>query len=311
VKFVPEQMPFSFSEAEGPHLNYADLIAAVHQPSRPNTLMRLARSLARVMMDERCSSGAYDAARGASGVTDSSAKKGHIVVVDDDEAIRRMVADYLIDHQLSARTASNRVELDHCFTGTDPSLILLDVRLGHDDGFDLLREIRSHCDVPIIMMTGHRLDEIDRVAGLNLGADDYIVKPFSLRELLARIRAVLRRQVSGRGGRDRGAQWGGYRFDGWQLDRRRRRLVEPGGRQVSLSKGEYSLLLAFLESPQRVLTREHLLQATHLHDDIFDRSIDVQVLRLRRKLELNPSAAGMIRTERGVGYVFALPVEPY
>ena len=222
-----------------------------------------------------------------------------------------MVIKYLEDHNVPARSASNRVELNRHFEGAHPSLIILDLRLGQDDGLDLLREIRSHSDIPVIITTGHRPDEIDRIVGLELGADDYIIKPFSLRELLARVRAVLRRQEIGRAARARDPERGGYRFDGWQLDRRGGRLVDPTGTPVTLSKGEYALLLAFLESPQRILSREQLLQATRIHEDIFDRSIDVQVLRLRRKLEINPSAPRVIQTERGIGYIFALPVEPF
>jgi DNA-binding response OmpR family regulator len=235
---------------------------------------------------------------------------GHVVVVDDDPSLRQMVVRYLEDHNMPTKSASNRIELNRHFAGTIPSLIILDLRLGQDDGLDLLREIRSHSNVPVIITTGHRRDEIDRIVGLELGADDYIVKPFSLRELLARVRAVLRRQEMGRIARTHDPERGGYRFDGWQLERRDRRLVDPDTTPVSLSKGEYALLLAFLEAPQRPLSREHLLQATRVHEDIFDRSIDVQVLRLRRKLEIDPSAPRMIQTERGVGYIFALPVEP-
>jgi two-component system OmpR family response regulator len=148
------------------------------------------------------------------------------------------------------------------------------------------------------------------VVGLELGADDYLTKPFGLRELLARIRAVLRRRATGRIASQREAEQGRCRFGGWQLDRRARRLTDAGGVQVVLTKGEYALLIAFLEAPQRPLTREHLLQATRIHEDVFDRSIDVQILRLRRKLETAPSVPRIIQTERGVGYVFALPVEP-
>ncbi|WP_027578746.1 response regulator [Bradyrhizobium sp. Ai1a-2] len=241
----------------------------------------------------------------------NSSKKEHIIVVDDDEGIRFTVTDFLVERDLSASAASNRSEFNRQFARIRPSLILLDLQLGRDDGLDLLREIRSYSDVPIIIMTGHRLDEIDRVLGLELGADDYIAKPFSLRELLARVRAVLRRHEMGRAARVHDLEHGGYRFGGWQLERRKRRLVAPSGKQVLLSKGEYALLLAFLEAPQRPLTREFLLQATRIHEDIFDRSIDVQVLRLRRKLDGDPNAPDMIQTERGVGYVFALPVEPY
>src|SRR4030081_3551182 len=234
---------------------------------------------------------------------------GHVVVVDDDPSLRQMVIRYLEDHNIPAKPASNRTELNRHLTGALPSLIILDLRLGQDDGLDLLREIRSHSDVPVIITPGHRSEEIDRIVGLELGADDYIVKPFSLRELLARVRAVLRRQEMGRVARTHDPERGGYRFEGWQLERRGRRLLDPSATPVALSKGEYALLLAFLEAPQRPLSREHLLQSTRVHEDIFDRSIDVQVLRLRRKLKSDPGAAGIIRTERGVGYVFALPVE--
>ena len=236
---------------------------------------------------------------------------GHILVVDDDPTLRQMVVRYLEDHNVPTRPASNKAELNRHLEGTHPSLIILDLRLGQDDGLDMLREIRSHSDVPVIITTGHRPDEVDRIVGLELGADDYIVKPFSLRELLARVRAVLRRQEMGRAARARDPERGGYRFNGWMLERRGRRLLDASEAPVALSKGEYALLLAFLEAPQRPLTREHLLQATRLHEDIFDRSIDVQVLRLRRKLETDPSAPRVIQTERGVGYAFALPVEPF
>jgi two-component system OmpR family response regulator len=236
---------------------------------------------------------------------------GHIVVVDDDPSLRRLVTSYLEDQNIPAKSVSSRSELNRQLEGTNPSLIILDLRLGQDDGLDLLREIRAHSDVPVIITTGHRPDEIDRIVGLELGADDYIIKPFSLRELLARVRAVLRRHEMGRAARARDPERGGYRFNGWKLERRGRKLLDPNKTPVSLSKGEFALLLAFLEAPQRPLSREHLLQATRVHEDIFDRSIDVQVLRLRRKLETDPSAPRVIQTERGVGYIFALPVEPF
>src|ERR1700737_4148658 len=238
-------------------------------------------------------------------------RPARIFIVEDDPVMLHMVADYLEQHNIHAVPASGRQEMIRYFTASEPDLVILDLRLGQEDGFDLLREIRTRSDVPIIITTGARHDEIDRVVGLELGADDYVTKPFSLRELLARIRAVLRRQEAGRAAFQRDPERGRCRFGGWQLDRRIRRLIDPGGDQVALTKGEYALLTAFLDAPQRPLSREHLLQATRVHEDIFDRSIDVQILRLRRKLELDPSAPQIIQTERGVGYIFAFTVEPY
>jgi len=236
---------------------------------------------------------------------------GHIIIVDDDLSLRQMLTRFLEEHSVPVKAASNRAELNRYLESVEPGLIILDLRLGQDDGLDLLRDIRSSSDVPVIVMTGHRSDEIDRVVGLELGADDYVVKPFSPRELLARIRAVLRRQEMGRVARARDPERGGYRFGGWRLERRGRKLFDANETPIPLSKGEYALLLAFLEAPQRPLSREHLLQATRIHEDIFDRSIDVQVLRLRRRLEADPSAPRVILTERGVGYFFAMPVEAY
>ncbi|WP_256460627.1 response regulator [Bradyrhizobium ontarionense] len=232
------------------------------------------------------------------------------LVVEDDSTMRHLVTSYLEDHDIRAVSATRRDEVAALLTRANPDLVVLDLRLGQDDGLDLLREIRASSDVPIIIATGHRRDEIDRVVGLELGADDYITKPFGLRELLARIRAVLRRREAGRVAAQREIEKGRCRFGSWQLDRRNRRLTNAQGEPVALSKGEYTLLVAFLDAPQRPLSREHLLQATRIHEDVFDRSIDVQVLRLRRKLETDPSAPSVIRTERGVGYVFTLPVEP-
>jgi DNA-binding response OmpR family regulator len=222
-----------------------------------------------------------------------------------------MVQTYFKEQGLPVAAAAGRQELLRHLANSEPSLILLDLLLAQEDGLDLLREIRAASDIPVIIMTGHRRDEVDRVVGLELGADDYITKPFGLRELLARVRAILRRQELGRAARSRDPQRGGYRFDGWVLERRDRRLLNPAGEPVPLTKSEYALLLAFLQAPQRVLTREHLLQTTRVHEDIFDRSIDVQVLRLRRKLEADPASPRMITTERGIGYIFNATVEPF
>jgi two-component system OmpR family response regulator len=238
-------------------------------------------------------------------------KVAEIIVVDDDEMLRKIVTSYFDDHGIPARAAANRNELRRLLKRTSPSLIILDLQLGDDDGLDLLREVRSHSNVPVIIMTGHRPDEVDRVAGLELGADDYLIKPFSLRELLARVRAVLRRQEIGRVTRLNHPDRGGYKFDGWRVERATRRLINPNGVSVPLSKGQFALLLAFLEAPQRPLTREHLLEATRVHRDSFDRSIDSQVLRLRRKLEADPGAPCVIQSVRGIGYIFTRPVEVF
>jgi two-component system, OmpR family, response regulator len=242
-------------------------------------------------------------------MNDQPGQSARVLVVDDDPAMRRTLVNYVGDHGMRAMSACGRQELLHLLAVREPSLVILDRQLGEENGLDLLREILSLADVPVII-TGHRADEIDRVVGLELGADDYITKPFGLRELLARIRAVLRRREAGRAGPQRDPGRGCCQFGRWQLDRRARRLTDLYGALVALTKTEYSLLIAFLDAPQRPLTREHLLHATRVHEDVFERSIDVQVLRLRRKLEAGPSAPRIIQTERGIGYVFAVPVAP-
>ncbi|HYZ21114.1 MAG TPA: response regulator [Rhodopila sp.] len=243
------------------------------------------------------------------GQNQESARPLRILVVDDDLAMQRMLANYLEQNNMRVLAATQARDVIRALDISEPRIVILDMLLGNDDGLDVLREIRARSDVPVIIITGHRRDEIDRVIGLELGADDYLSKPFGLRELLARIRAVLRRREVGRVAAEREARVGRCQFGGWLLDRRTRRLTDPSGAPVMLTKGEFALLSAFLDSPQRPLTREHLLQATRVHEDVFDRSIDVQILRLRRKLEPDSSAPNIIRTERGVGYVFTLPVE--
>jgi two-component system, OmpR family, response regulator len=239
---------------------------------------------------------------------ESGDRQACVLVVEDDPALQRMILNYFSENNIRTLAASGRQEMARQLGGTDVNLVVLDLRLGQEDGLDLLRQIRSKSDVPVIIITGHRRDDIDRVVGLELGADDYLTKPFNLRELLARVRAVLRRFDVGRAA-SRDSERGCFVFCGWQLDCKIRRLTDPAGAAVTLTKGEYALLLAFLNAPQRPLSREHLLQATRLHEDVFDRSIDVQILRLRRKLERDPSAPRVIQTERGVGYVFTVPVE--
>jgi two-component system, OmpR family, response regulator len=243
------------------------------------------------------------------GIRGSGDRQACVLVVEDDPALRRMILDYFVENNIRALAASGRREMVGQLGSGEVNLVILDLRLGQEDGLDLLREVRSGSDIPVIIITGHRRDDIDRVVGLELGADDYLTKPFNLRELLARVRAVLRRFEKGGAAPARTPERGRFQFSGWQLDRKTRQLTDPDGAPVALTRGEYTLLLAFLDAPRRPLSREHLLQATRTHDDVFDRSIDVQILRLRRKLERDPSAPRVIQTERGVGYVFAVPVE--
>jgi len=232
----------------------------------------------------------------------------HVLAVDDDPAMRAMIADYLADQNMQVSVATNSREMHRVLAAGAVDLVILDLKLGNENGLEIVRALRADSDLPIIVLTGHRREAVDRVVGLELGADDYLTKPFSPRELLARINAVLRRSVSAR--TDRKAGRIRYRFGGWELNLRTRRLTSFSGENVPLTKGEFALLTAFLQSPQHVLTREHLLAASRVHDnEVFDRSIDVQILRLRRKLEADPSAPALIRTERGVGYVFSSSVE--
>jgi two-component system OmpR family response regulator len=232
----------------------------------------------------------------------------HVLAVDDDPALRAMIADYLGEHGFAVGTAAGGSEMARVLAQSTVDLLLLDVRLDDADGLDLVRDLRTQSAMPIIVMSGHRHDEIDRVLGLELGADDYMTKPFSMRELLARIRAVLRRVPAVLPDTDKARTR--YRFAGWELNLRTRRLTSPAGEDVPLTKGELSMLAALVGAPQRVLSREQLLTASRVHDnEVFDRSIDVQILRLRRKLEVDPSQPKLIRTERGIGYMFTTAVE--
>ncbi len=243
------------------------------------------------------------------GQTGDPARPVRILVIDDDPGMQRTISEYLESHGISVAVAASGADMRRLMTDATFNLVILDLRLGQEDGLNLLRELRSQGDVPVIISTGHRRDEVDRVVGLELGADDYLMKPFSLRELLARIRVVLRRVEAPPPETVRDVASGRSIFAGWTLERRARRLLDPSGALVGLTNGEYALLLAFVDAPQRPLSREFLLQATRMHEDIFDRSIDVQILRLRRKLEVDPATPRIILTERGVGYIFAVPVE--
>ncbi len=233
--------------------------------------------------------------------------EAHILVVDDDPDIRDLVRDYLVEHELKVSTAESGSEMDRVLGTEIVDLVILDLKLPDEDGMAIARRLREKLDIPIIILTG-RKDEVDRVMGLELGADDYVTKPFSQRELLARIKAVLRRTEVKRAAR-RVETARAYRFSGWELNTGLRRLKSPDGRQVELTNSEYALLVAFLRAPQRVLSRDQLLESSRLHDDIYDRSIDVQILRLRRKIEVKANEPALIRTERGAGYFLDCGVE--
>ena len=233
----------------------------------------------------------------------------HVLVVDDDPSVRQMIADYLGDNDIGVTVIGTGREIAQVMARETIDLIILDLKLPGEDGLQIARELRADSDIPIIMLTG-RKDEADRVMGLELGADDYLTKPFSPRELLARIRALLRRSRARETVADGLARTRAYRFAGWELNVRLRRLKSPQGEIVPTTNSEFNLLVAFLAAPQRVLSREQLLGLSRLHnDEVYDRSVDAQVGRLRKKIEPMGGRARLIRTERGAGYVFTATVD--
>ena len=238
----------------------------------------------------------------------SRVPRPHVLIVDDDETVRHLVDPYLVQNDFRVSGASRGAELMGALGGQVIDLVLLDLRLGGEDGMQLLRQVRAHSQIPVIILTG-RTEEADRVMGLELGADDYLTKPFSPRELLARIRTVLRRTHAGQ--EVHGAPvCRAYRIPGWELNLRTRRLKGADGAEVGLSNGEFNLLAALLASANRVVTRDQLIEMSRRYDnEVYDRAVDVQILRLRRKLERNPAEPQIIVTERGAGYRIAVPVE--
>jgi two-component system, OmpR family, response regulator len=232
----------------------------------------------------------------------------HILVVDDDAQLRLLVTKLLRTEGYRATAVSGGREMLDLLRTTEVDLIVLDVMLPGVSGIDLCRTIRHSSSIPILMLTA-RSEEADRVLGLEMGADDYLTKPFGSRELLARIRALLRRANAPPNSAKSGAG-SSFKFDGWIVDTLRRQLTNPDGVLIDVSSGEYDLLLAFLEAPQRVLTREQLLEMARNRTAVpgFDRSIDVQISRLRRKMG-GDEAEGMIKTVRGAGYMFVADVK--
>ena len=238
----------------------------------------------------------------------SGVPRPHVLVVDDDESVRRLVDEYLVQNDFRVSGVAGGAELARALGGQVIDLVLLDLRLRGEDGMQLLRQMRAHSQIPVIILTG-RAEEADRVMGLELGADDYLTKPFSPRELLARIRTVLRRTHAGL--EVHGAPvCRAYRIPGWELNLRTRRLTAADGAQVALSNGEFNLLAALLSTANRVVTRDQLIEMSRRYDnEVYDRAVDVQILRLRRKLERNPADPQIIITERGAGYRIGVPVE--
>jgi two-component system, OmpR family, response regulator len=242
-------------------------------------------------------------------VDDQCSQPTRILVISDNTDDNHATIGFMNEHGLQAVCWSDSIDVKRRLLRDAPSLIVLEMAEDHNQTLGLLAEVKSQLDVPVIVVEGHRSDRFDHATALELGADDCLARPFSLRELVARIRAILRRgRASGlsNSAADKAVH---YRFGPWQFNRRTQRLTGPQDATVALTKGQSALLLAFLDAPQRPLSREQLLQATRVHEDVFDRSIDVQVLRVRRRLETEAGAQRIIETERGVGYVFTLPVE--
>jgi two-component system OmpR family response regulator len=233
-----------------------------------------------------------------------------IGVVEDDPAVLQMVADLLAGEGYETIRCPDAAALMAVLAAGRLDLIVLDLRLPDRDGISIAAQVRGTMDVPIIMLTG-RGDDIDRVMGLEVGADDYIVKPFNNREFIARVKAVLRRTARESIPVPAPCRRG-YRFAGFTLDEDGRRLFDPSGKPVSLTVAEFDLLMALVRAHGRVLSRNQILDLTHHdRDDVFDRTIDVLILRLRRKIERNPQQPWLIRTERGLGYVFDCDIEAF
>ncbi len=223
--------------------------------------------------------------------------------------MRVLLIEYLAGHGYKADGAATAAQANAAVASKNYGLVLLDLGLPDGDGIELAQRWRQELQIAIICITG-RNEEADMVMGLELGADDYITKPFSMREVLARMRSVMRRtaqpvQIP----ITRGKHPRAYHFAGWTLNLNTRRLTSADERQVTLTNAEFNLLVVFLSAPGRIISREKLLESTRAFDDIFDRAIDVQILRLRRKLENDPKRPALLRTERGVGYFLDTNIE--
>jgi two-component system phosphate regulon response regulator OmpR len=230
----------------------------------------------------------------------------HIVVVDDEPEICEMLADYLQHAGFAVTTAEDGVAMRRALEERPADLVILDINMPGEDGLSLARYLRANVKVGIVMLTAAG-EVVDRIVGLEMGADDYIAKPVDMRELLARIRAVLRRMQSERAEPrdDRAAATHKVRLGACQLDLDAHKLYDAGGEEVAITSMEFDLLKAFAEHPNRVLSRDQLLDLAHNKDwEPFDRSIDIRIARLRRKIEADPAKPQVIKTVRGAGYIF-------
>ena len=233
---------------------------------------------------------------------------GHILVVDDQKEICDVVQEYLTGEGYRVSTANDGSGMRRALGQSHIDLVILDLMLPGEDGLTLARGLRDESGIGIIILTG-RGETVDRIIGLEMGADDYLPKPFHLRELLARVKSVLRR-VQSRTGEPGQTTRSHAQFAGWSLDLSSRELMSPGGEEVRLTTGEFDLLAAFVNNPNQVLSRDRLLDlARNREAGPFDRTIDVQVGRLRRKLEEDPQNPTLIKTVRGSGYIFTPTVD--
>lgn len=233
----------------------------------------------------------------------------HIAIVDDEPDITQLLGGYLRGQGFRVSELPSGHALMALLPADTPDLVLLDLGLPGEDGFVIARKLREHWRCGLVIVSG-RGDAVDKVVGLEIGADDYVTKPFDLRELLARIKAVLRRLApAAEDAQPAPAARERFRFAGWELDTAARRLATSDGSPVSLTTGEFDLLGVFVRHPGRVLSRDFLLEQTRGREAApFDRTIDVQVGRLRRKLEADPEDPQIIQSVRGAGYILVPPV---
>jgi two-component system OmpR family response regulator len=229
----------------------------------------------------------------------------HILIVDDDERLLRLLSHYLVSEGFTVSTATDGEQLRLRLATDQPDLVILDLGLPGEDGLSLMKEIRSGSSMPVIMLTG-KASTVDKIVGLEVGADDYVTKPFEERELLARVRSVMRRYTASSGFDSKRVA----RFAGWKLDRLGHELISPQNQRIHLTSHEFTLLETFIDQPSRTLSRDALLEMLSGRDwNPLDRSIDVLIAKLRKKIESSPRDPELIKTIRGAGYKFTAKVD--